>query len=244
MHTPDARGFSCFVTGTDTEIGKTLITTALLHGMAESGLRCVGMKPVAAGTVRAHGVWRNEDVEAIRAASNVKLGESLIAPYVFHDPIAPHIAAEREECRISLSHIVDCYDEVSKNADVVIVEGVGGFCVPLSRSTSTADLARQLKLPVVLVVGMRLGCISHALLTAEAIQARGLNLAGWVANTIDNSMPYFQENVEALASRLPAPLLGVVPRLTEPCGREASAHLSFQMLNGDGQWPWNRRVLV
>ena len=230
MLTPDQRALSFFVAGTDTEIGKTLITTALLHGLASKGVRCAGMKPIAAGALPGPEGLLNEDVESIKDASNVKLCTSLVAHYVFHEPIAPHIAAQREARQISMRHIAQCYGEVSINADSVIVEGVGGFCVPLSDSLSAADMAVRLRLPVILVVGMRLGCISHALLTAEAIASRGLMLAGWVANTVDSSMACFQENVDAIHNRLAAPLLGIVPRLDRPCGREAARHLDLRAI--------------
>ena len=236
MHkqSPTEGAFSCFVTGTDTEIGKTLITTALLHALGEAGMECAGMKPVAAGTVLIDDAWCNEDVEAIRAASNVNLPLAIVAPYVFHEPIAPHIAAQREARTISVEHIVRCYTEASAKVDAIVVEGVGGFCVPLSDSSNASDLASQLNLPIILVVGMRLGCISHALLTVEAILTRGLVLAGWVANTVDASMPCFDENVSTLKSLIPAPLLGIVPRLPEPTACDAASFITVEDIT---TWP-------
>lgn len=196
-----------FVTGTDTGVGKSLIACALLHAYAARGLRVLGMKPVAAGAELKDGVWINEDVEALCAASNIEAPREWINPYCFEPPIAPHIASEEAGKPITINHIHAAYRELAALADRVVVEGAGGFCVPLNARETSADLARELALPVVLVVGMRLGCLNHALMTAEAIRSRGLRLAGWVANHIDAAMPRADENVAALQSRLPAPLL-------------------------------------
>lgn len=228
---PHSRPFSCFVTGTDTEIGKTLVSCALLHAFAQSGSRVVGMKPVAAGVVWVEDAWRNEDVDALAVASSVKLPQSLTAPYVMPTPAAPHIAAAIEGVRIDPAHILHCYQQLRDQSDAVVVEGVGGFCVPLTDDFDTADLAQQLALPVILVVGLRLGCISQALLTAQAIAARGLVLAGWVGNTVDPDMAFVQENIQALASRLPAPLLGHLPRFAQPSAALAAACLDFSKVN-------------
>jgi len=227
-------GFACFVTGTDTEIGKTLISSALLHALAQAGVRAAGMKPVAAGAELVDGVWHNDDVDSIAAAGNVDLPRELTTPYLFRDPIAPHIAAQRENVAMRLEHILACRDAVARQCDALVVEGVGGFCVPLAPEFDTAELARRLALPVVLVVGMRLGCISHAVLTAEAIRARGLVLAGWVANTVDPNMPFRAENVQTLRELLPVPLLGQVPRLDRPDAASASRYLDVSLLPG---WP-------
>lgn len=227
-------GFACFVTGTDTEIGKTLVSSALLHALVQKGGRVAGMKPVAAGTQLVQGEWHNEDVDSLVAAGNLDLPLELVTPYLFHDAIAPHIAAQREGVVMRLEHIQECYAAIAAQADAVVVEGVGGFRVPLSPGFDTADLAARLALPVVLVVGLRLGCISHALLTAEAIAQRGLQLAGWVANTVDAGMPFLAENVDALRARLPAPLLGVIPRLAVPSAKAAAGFADFSVLPG---WP-------
>lgn len=197
-----------FLTGTDTEIGKTFITCALLQRARRAGLQAAGLKPIAAGTDAA---GRNEDVEQIRAASNVVLPDEIVNPYCFAAAIAPHIAAAEEGRRIDFSVIRAACAEARAAADLVIVEGAGGFRIPLGSDGDSADLAVALGLPVILVVGMRLGCISHALLTAEAIVGRGLELAGWVANRIDPAMARFDENLATLRDLLPAPLLGVVP---------------------------------
>ena len=200
-----------FVTGTDTGVGKTLFTCALLRAYAQKGLRAVGMKPVAAGAVREHGVLVNEDVTAMRAASNVAAPVELVNPYCFEPPIAPHIAAERDGVAIDAERIASAYAGLAALADRIVVEGAGGFRVPLGRTLDTAQLARRLALPVVIVVGMRLGCLNHALLTADAVRASGLRLAGWVANHVEPEMPYAEENVEALKLRLEAPLVARIP---------------------------------
>jgi dethiobiotin synthetase len=223
-----------FVTGTDTEIGKTLVSCTLLHALAEAGVRAAAMKPVAAGAEQRDGVWHNEDVDLLADAASIKLPVDLTTPYLLRDAAAPHIAAAQEGVRIDLAHIMACYKQVAASADAVVVEGVGGFRVPLSDTEDTADLTQQLGLPVVLVVGMRLGCLNHALLTADAIAARGLKLAGWVANVVDPGMRYGVENVVALTERLAAPMLGTIPRLPSPQPALAAPHLDFSSLPG---WP-------
>ena len=203
-----ARGL--FVTGTDTGVGKSLISAALLHLYAEQGLRVVGMKPVAAGCEPGQ---INDDVALLRAASTVDAPLEWVNPYAFEPPIAPHIAAQQAGVNIDLDHIGECYAQLARQADVVVVEGAGGFLVPINATQTLADLALRLQLPLILVVGMRLGCINHALLTCEAIQQRGLALAGWVANRIDPDMPVFNANLATLSQKIPAPLLGVIPPL-------------------------------
>ena len=227
-----------FITGTDTEIGKTLVSSALLHALARSGVRAAGMKPVAAGAEMRNGVWHNDDADSLAAAANVVLPQSLSTPYLLREAAAPHIAAKLEGVTIELDHILACYRQIAAQADAVVVEGVGGFCVPLTANTDTADLAQQLALPVVLVVGIRLGCISHALLTAEAIRARGLVLSGWVANSVQAGMAHGAENVAAIAERLQAPLLGYLPRFDAPSAALAADHLDFSLLPG---WPVNSK---
>ncbi len=225
--------FSCFVTGTDTEIGKTLISGALLHALGAAGVRAAGMKPVAAGAEERDGVLRNEDVDFLYEAAPLKLPRELTTPYLFRTPAAPHIAAALEFQPIEPRRIVAAYEQVRAQAEAVVVEGVGGWRVPLTNSYDTSDLARQLGLPVILVVGLRLGCINHALLTAEAIAARGLRLAGWVANTVDPAMGHADGNVEAIVARLDAPLLGRVPRLAQPTAAAAAACLDLGKVKTD-----------
>jgi len=205
-----------FITGTDTGVGKSLVSAALLHAFAGLGYRAVGMKPVAAGADKIEGVWCNEDVLQLVAASNVKAEPAWVNPYLLRAPIAPHIAADHQGVVIELPRIRDAYEHLAALADVVIVEGAGGFRVPLSATRDSADLAKYLGLPIILVVGMRLGCLNHALLTAEAIAARGLQLAGWVANRIDPEMAAYAENLAALRSRLPGPLLAEFPYTHQP----------------------------
>lgn len=202
-----------FVTGTDTEVGKTFVACALLHALRASGYAALGMKPVAAG-LDAQG--RNEDVEQLLAASSFAAPRELVNPYAFAGAVAPHIAAAEEQRLIELPRILAAFAQLRTMADAVLVEGVGGFCVPLGEKHDTADLAQALALPVILVVGLRLGCINHALLTQQAIAARGLRLVGWVANRIDPAMARPEENLAALQSRIAAPLLGTVAHGTTP----------------------------
>tara|TARA_R110001599_G_scaffold64023_4_gene179524 strand:- start:209950 stop:210705 length:756 start_codon:yes stop_codon:yes gene_type:complete len=234
--------FSCFVTGTDTEIGKTLISSALVHALVQAGQRTAAIKSVAAGASAMQTpegeVWHNDDADILAATANVVLPPELATPYLLRMAAAPHVAASLMSVEIDIAHIVRCYAKAATMADAVVVEGIGGFCVPLNDHVDTADLARQLDLPVIMVVGLRLGCLNHALLTAEAIAARGLQLAGWVANTVDASMPFAEDNVAALAARLSAPLLGCVPRLSTdghaPLPAVAAEFLDFLSLPN---WP-------
>jgi dethiobiotin synthetase len=226
--------FACFVAGTDTEIGKTLVSAAILHKLVASGLRACGMKPVAAGAEMRDGRLHNEDADLLAAASNVHLPSNITTPFMLREPCAPHIAAAIEGVRIDPVPIIAAYAEILGASDATVVEGVGGFRVPFTDTFDSADLAVQLGLPVVLVVGMRLGCISHALLTVEAVVARGLVLAGWVANTVDPDMRFIDQNIEALAQRIPAPLLGRVPRLEHPTAAAAAAFIDLAGVPG---WP-------
>lgn len=200
-----------FVTGTDTGIGKTFVTCALLRGAAARGLRAIGMKPVAAGADLIDGHMINEDTAQLMAAANVRAAESLITPYCLQAPIAPHLAADDEGVTLSFEHITSALQQLRSQADCVFVEGAGGLMVPLDTERDYADLALALDLPVILVVGMRLGCINHALLTVAALRARGLRLAGWVANCIDPAMLRLEDNLASLKQRIDAPLLGVIP---------------------------------
>ncbi|VTU22188.1 ATP-dependent dethiobiotin synthetase BioD 1 [Variovorax sp. SRS16] len=226
----------CFVTGTDTEIGKTRISAALLHVFAEAGRRSAGLKPVAAGIDLIDGQRVNEDVRALRDAGSLPLTDAEVGPMQFEAACAPHIAAALEGRAIDRRALLDAACALAARADVLVVEGVGGFCVPLGADWDTADLAADLGLPVVLVVGLRLGCISHALLTAEAIRSRGLRLAGWVGNRVVRDMPWADDNVAALRHeferRHGAPCLGVVPWLADPSPAAVAAHLDIAALHG------------
>jgi dethiobiotin synthetase len=226
--------FACFVTGTDTEIGKTLVSAAILHKLVAAGQRACGMKPIAAGAEMRDGVLHNEDADLLAAAGNVHLPQHITTPFMLREPCAPHIAAEIDGVTITPVPILAAYAEILGASDATVVEGVGGFRVPFNDTFDSADLAAQLGLPVILVVGMRLGCISHALLTAEAIVARGLVLAGWVANVADPGMRFLDENIEALAQRIPAPLLGRVPRLEQPTAAAAAKFIDLTHVPG---WP-------
>lgn len=223
-----------FITGTDTEIGKTLVSSAMLHALSRLGVRAAGIKPVAAGAFWRDGDWHNEDADLLAASASVALPPELLTPCLLHQPMAPHIAAQLEQHPVDLQHLQACYQQVAAQAEAVVVEGVGGFRVPLTEQHDTADMAAGFGLPVIMVVGLRLGCQNHALLTAESIAARGLTLAGWVANAVDPEMLQMQGNVDALRQRLSAPLLGVVPRLAVARAAHAVAHLNFSCLPG---WP-------
>jgi dethiobiotin synthetase len=229
--------FCCFVTGTDTEIGKTLVSSAILHKLVQAGVRACGMKPVAAGAELRDGELHNDDADRLIAAGNVHLPPNITTPYMLREPAAPHIAAALDGVKIDPVPIIAAYAEIAAASDAVVVEGVGGFRVPLSDSFDTADLARQLNLPVILVVGMRLGCINHALLTIEAIVARGLVVAGWIASEVDPDMRFTDENIEALLLRIPAPLLGRVPHLEQPSAAAAAEFIDLAGLPG---WPSTR----
>lgn len=202
---------SYFIIGTDTNVGKTYIASALIKHFVRAGCQAVGMKPLASGcNITAEGELLNDDVQALTAASNVAAPLDLINPYRFEPAIAPHIAATQAGQAVDCAQVIRAYQQLSSLADIVVVEGAGGFLVPLNEQHTLADLAVMLNIPVILVVGMRLGCINHALLTVEAVQARGLRLAGWVANQLEPEMPVFAENLASLQQRIAAPCLGVV----------------------------------
>ncbi len=219
---------SCFVTGTDTGVGKTLVSCALLHALAARGRRSVGFKPVAAGCDED---GRNEDAKHLLAAGSVQMPYQKVNPYCLPLPMAPHLAARFAGTEIEFPRILDAYRELAAKADEVVVEGVGGFCVPLNERQTSADLAKELALPVILVVGMRLGCINHALLTVGAIANYRLECAGWVANVVDAGMPALQENIEALRVRIAAPLLGVIPWQETPDAEAAAKYLDLRSLD-------------
>ena len=218
------RGF--FVTGTDTGVGKTLVACALLHAFAAAGKSVRGMKPVTAGCEA--GRWA--DVEALERASTVRAPARVTNLYAFEPAIAPHIAAEFAGIQIEVEAIARAYEELDRLAEVVVVEGAGGFLVPLNERQTGADLAIRLGLPVVLVVGMRLGCLNHALLTRRQIEACGLRCAGWVANCFLPDMPYLDGNIRALEQRLACPLLGVVPFRRDPVPAGIAPFLSLDIL--------------
>jgi len=202
---------SFFVTGTDTGAGKTFASSTLLHALRGRGLRAVGMKPVASGCERTADGWRNEDALALLAASDPRPAYADLNPYALPEPLAPEIAAREAGVTLAMAPIVAAYQRLRAQADAVVVEGVGGWAAPLSASLDQVDLVRALRLPVVLVVGMRLGCLNHARLTTRAIRADGADLIGWIANEVDPDMARRDENFELLKARIDAPCWGRLP---------------------------------
>jgi dethiobiotin synthetase len=221
-----------FVAGTDTGVGKTYVATALLRGLARDGVRAAAMKPVAAGLEP--GVAIQADVAALAAAAGVAAPLADVSPYVFAAPVAPHVAAAREGVAIDLDRIAAAYARLAARADVVVVEGAGGVLVPLGPATDMLDIPARLGLPVLLVVGIRLGCLNHALLSALAINARGLRLAGWVANRIDPAMAEADASVAALDRRLPAPRWADFGWADEPGGSSRVVADAGRLMAGAG----------
>jgi dethiobiotin synthetase len=223
-----------FVTGTDTGVGKTLCACALIHALVDRGVAVMPMKPIAAGAVVHAGGWANEDTIALlRAAGRVEARAIDVNPVLLREPMAPHIAAAREGREITLEPILAAFERLRSTADFIVVEGVGGYRVPLSDSLDTVDMARAMRLPVILVVGLRLGCLNHALLTSDAVRTSGLPLAGWIANAVDPEMAVREENVEALRKRLRAPLLGRIPYEAQPLAPAMARHLDVSALLGE-----------
>jgi len=223
----------CFVTGTDTEVGKTRVSAALLHLLGSDGSRSAGLKPVAAGLEEIDGRWVNEDVRLLRAAATLPSTDAEVGPCQLRTPCAPHVAAAIDGRPIDRAVLLQAARHLAARCDWLVVEGVGGFRVPLGPDWDSADLARDLcaahDLPVVLVVGLRLGCLNHALLTAEAVRARGLRLAGWIGTTTDPAMLRPQDSIAALRHWMThhhgSPCLGVVPWLADPSPAAVAAHL-------------------
>ncbi len=222
MAIDESRMTGFYITGTDTGIGKTVASTALLHALRLQGLRAVGMKPVASGCERSATGWRNEDALALLAASDPQPAYADLNPYALPLPLAPEIAAREAGVEVEPEVLVSAFQRLRTLADAVVVEGVGGWSAPLSATLDQADLVRLLRLPVVMVVGMRLGCLNHARLTARAIAADGCELVGWIANHIDPDMQRQDENFEMLCQRLHAPCWGRLPH--DPA--QEAAHLS------------------
>ena len=233
---PAGRMQGYFVTGTDTGVGKTLIAAGLLRAAADLGLRAVGLKPVAAGCIPGpDGSPVNEDALELRAAASISIGIETVNPFVFAEPIAPHIAADRSGRQIRRDDLVRHCRSVCQDyaPQWVVVEGAGGWAVPLNATETMADFCAELDFPVIIVVGMRLGCLNHALLTARAVLGTGLAVAGWVANCTAPDMDAFDENLQTLRERLPAPLLGVVPFLGENATADRAADcLRLDQLDG------------
>lgn len=209
------KGF--FITGTDTNVGKTHFSVGLVEALRNQGKTVAVMKPIASGGNYNRGELRNNDAQQLLDASGLDIPYELVNPYVFEAPVAPHLAAAENNIEISLPYILDAYQQLVAKADVVVVEGVGGWQVPLNIGTeksqqySMVDLAQQLKLPVIMVVGMRLGCLNHALLTAQAIRQSKLKFYGWVANTLEDEMPRYAENFTSLKKLISEPLIAEIP---------------------------------
>jgi len=216
-----------FVTGTDTGVGKTRVGCGLIHALKCSGLRVAGMKPVASGCEQIAGGLASDDARQLAAASALDVPMDLLNPYRFLPAIAPHVAAAESRVQIDLQRIKAAYLRLAALADVVVVEGVGGLRVPLGESEEVSDLIAMLGLPVILVVGIRLGCLNHALLTVEALDRRSIAAAGWVASHVDPAMAAQEENVQALHSRLTCPLLGRVPHLSRADPEAVAGYLDL-----------------
>jgi len=214
-----------FITGTDTGIGKTLVAAALLRRLREAGVKVAGMKPIAAGAIAGPEGPANEDALLLQAESSQRHPYVTVNPCLFEAAFAPHIAAAETGVAIDTGLIKAAHAALCASADIVIAEGAGGFLVPLDAARSCAELPALLGMDVILVVGLRLGCLNHSLLTAEAIAARGLTLAGWVGNGIAAEFPRREANIATLTACLPAPCLGIIPWMAEPDVGEAARAL-------------------
>jgi dethiobiotin synthetase len=231
-----------FITGTDTGVGKTLVAAALIRALAGLGLRVAGMKPVASGATRTAGGLRNDDALALAAAANVAAPYEIVNPYCFEAPVAPHIAAKEAGTAIDAHLVRRRFDELAQRCEFVVVEGAGGWLAPISATQTLADLALALEIPVILVVGLRLGCLNHALLTAESIGARHASLAGWIANRIDPGFERSAENLATLTARLQAEPLADVPFMTQAGGAFALADAETARLGQVLQLGGRRRM--
>ncbi len=218
-----------FITGTDTGVGKTLVSCLLLQALNQRGLQTTAMKPVASGSHLTTRGRRNDDAEQLQQAASVYLDYDLINPYALTAPIAPHLAADIENTKIDVAHILGIYQRITNCCQVTIIEGVGGWSVPLDSSQSMADLAAGFNLPVIMVVGIRLGCINHGLLTAQAIQQahHNINLAGWVANITNPETHAIDNVINSLKERINAPLIGTIPYLENAETRTAVQQSGF-----------------
>ncbi|MBX8542081.1 dethiobiotin synthase [Pseudomonas cichorii] len=221
-----------FITGTDTDAGKTTVAAGLLHAARLAGLSTAAGKPVASGSVITPQGLRNSDALALLTECSLELGYDDVNPYTFEPAIAPHLAAREAGVSLTVNALLQPMRRLlERNADFTLIEGAGGWRVPLADQSNLSDLAMGLGLPVILVVGVRLGCINHALLTAEAIAQDGLQLAGWVANIIDPKTSRLEENLATLSERLPAPCIGRVPRLRKASADAVAEHLHLELLD-------------
>lgn len=217
--------YGYFITGTDTGVGKTRVSTALLSVFNSRGFSTAAMKPIATGCSNTAEGLRNDDALRLQQHASLPLTYEQVNPYAFAPAIAPHLAAEQAERVIDMDLIKRSFGALAVRADVVIVEGVGGWLVPLNRDATMADLAKSIGLPVILVVAIRLGCLNHALLSTESIEQSDLPYAGWVANLVDPAMPCIEENIAALRERIGAPWLGSVPWNPQATAAEVAQHL-------------------
>ena len=226
---PSNQNVGFFVTGTDTEVGKTLVSGALLLLLQKKYSQVIGYKPVVAGISLIDGKPQNEDLVTLALASTHEAAKDIsnICPYILETPSAPHLVAKKNGIALNYDKMLDGYQVLAKQVDAVVVEGVGGFKVPFHQNKDSADFAKDIGLPVILVVGMRLGCINHALLTVEAVLGRGLTLAGWVANTI-GPMNLLDENIQSLQQLIKAPLLGTIPHLNQELSKTPHTKLALE----------------
>jgi len=222
---------SFFVAGTDTDAGKTIAAAGLLAAANSKGLSSMGLKPIAAGCERTEDGLRNSDALMLQKAASIELPYEQVNPIAFEPAIAPHIAAQQEQRTLSADRIsAMCRGTLMKPADFAIIEGAGGWRVPLSHRETMAHIPKQLNIPVILVVGVKLGCINHALLTAESIARDGLHLAGWIANSVDSDMACFEQNVATIASMLRAPLIATIPFLDDPSPENVASFIDIDSL--------------
>lgn len=218
-----------FVTGTDTDVGKTLVVSALLEKARQQNLRCMALKPVAAGGEQTPEGLQNQDAQQMMKYASIDLSYEEVCPVTLPDPLSPHIAAQKAGRTLNVDRITGyCRGGMMRTHDLCLIEGAGGWRVPISDRALMSDIAKALNLPVILVVGMRLGCLNHALLSAEAIYRDGLEIAGWVSTTVDPDMAARQENIETLNRRFPFPCLGHIPFISNITPEQASAHLDIK----------------
>jgi len=221
-----------FIAGTDTDAGKTVASAGLLQAANNKGLRTIGLKPIAAGCEETPDGLRNSDALILQQTASQSLAYEQVNPIAFAPPIAPHIAAAQEDRRLTADRIAAFVrGAMMQPADFVVIEGAGGWRVPLSYRETMAHLPKILQTPVILVVGMKLGCINHALLTAESISRDGIRLAGWIANRVDPEMANYEENIETIKTMLRAPLLGEIPHLADPAPEHVAPYLDLSLLD-------------
>ena len=223
-----ARGI--FITGTDTDVGKTTVALGLMAALKNKGVAVAAFKPVSAGCIQTENGLRNDDALQLMQQASVELPYDTVNPYAFEPAIAPHIAADEQNIEMNIDTLVQTYKKIAAEVDVVIVEGAGGWLVPLNETQTMADVAKALKLDVIQVVGLKLGCLNHALLTVENITARGLTQIGWATNQCTSDMPYQEDNIQSLQQRLPNTFLGNIPNLQQFNANDICQHLNIDSL--------------